>query len=222
MAEVPYWKRRRLGARVLRIMERRASQAPALKAYETSLVPLTNAFNQAYDACANAEARWRKELKEGKGAVAALLAQIRAWAPVLQGSIEGFKASDFGDHPAVPDDVIFDGEQLLDMAMDAKDASGQPLAFAAELQSALEPALKAAIKEWKETEEADKQYQSLLATTRETGDAFNAQLILFRRTFAAIFGRSDKDFQRLRAERVAESDDDDDVMNTPPAGPPTP
>lgn len=223
MADVPYWKRRRLAPRVLRVLERRAGDSPAVKAFEAKLVPLAENFINAYDDNAKYDVTWRREMKEGRGAVAALVKELRAWAPVAESAIENLKAAEYGDNPAVPDDVIADGEQLLDAVLDAKDAAGQPLGFAADLQAALEPVLKAAIKEWDEAEKADKHYQTGLAKVRETGDAFNAQLILFRRTFAAVFGRNDKDYQKLRAEKAGASDsDDDDAAPVAPKAPEPP
>lgn len=223
MSDVPFWKRRRLASRANRILERRSAEAPALKAFEITLKPKCLSFIAAYDSGAKSEFKWRNEMKEGRGAVALLLQQIRTWNPILQGIVPGFDGKSIGDRCDVPDDILNDGETLLGVAMDYKDGSGQALPFLAEIQNTLGPAIDAAAKEWAEAEAADKEYQNSLALVRSTGDEFQAQLVLFRRAFAAIFGRSDKDYQKLRVERAGTPDEDDDASGgaTPPA-PPSP
>ena len=52
---------------------------------------------------------------------------------------------------------------------------------------------------------------------RDTAEAFNTELKAFRRTLGNVVGRSDKDYQKLRADRAAMADEDDD-----PAAPPVP
>lgn len=217
MSDVPSWKLRRLASRSLRVLERRGQEASALKAFELSLKPKAEAFISAYDTGAKIVFSWRKEMDEGKNAAALLLQQIRTWNPVLQGVVPGFDPKGIGDSPDVPDDILADGETLLGVAMDHKDEQGNALPFLAEIQNSLGSALSAAEKEWSEAEAADKSYQEALALIRNTGDAFQAQLVLFRRVFAAVFGRSDKDYQKLRAERASTADKDDDVPADAPA-----
>jgi hypothetical protein len=76
--------------------------------------------------------------------------------------------------------------------------------------------MAAASKEWSEADAADKQYQDLLARVRSTAEGFDRDLQAFRRTLMTDAGRSDKDFQKLRAERAQVPDEEDDP-NAPPA-----
>lgn len=210
MADVPNWKRRRLAARALRVQARRAPSSPPIKAFGATLVPKAQAFIDAYDKAAKHETTWKREMNEGRGAIAKLLVQIRSWLPVIHGDVPTLNTSTFGDNPDVPDDVIADAERLLGEATDAKTDLGEPLPYLPEIQTSLGVALEEARKDWKEAEASDSSYQLLQATARATGDAFDAELTRFRRTLAAVAGRQDKDYQKLRAARVSHPDEDDD------------
>ena len=76
MATTPAWKLRRLAPRAKRVQARRSADAPVLAAYTTTLPPKADAFVAAYDAAAKYENTWRREMREGKGAVAARAQQI--------------------------------------------------------------------------------------------------------------------------------------------------
>jgi hypothetical protein len=215
MASVAFRKLRRLAPRAKRVLVRRSGEDAAIAAYVPTLTLKADAYMAAYDAGAKYEATWRREMKEGRGAIAALLKTVRAWTPLVVRDVKGVDASGFGDQPDVPDDVLSDAERLLSVISEA----GSSLAFYEPANAALDRAYQAAVKEWHEAETADSKYQLLLKEVRETGGAFDGELQLFRRTFGSIVGRSDKDFQKLRAERAAVADEEDDA-SAPPAAPP--
>jgi hypothetical protein len=79
--------------------------------------------------------------------------------------------------------------------------------------------LAKANKEWPEAEAADRKYQALLQAVRLSGDEFEAELIALRRTLAAHAGRSEKDYRKLRTEKAATEDPEDDpnAPKPPPA-----
>jgi hypothetical protein len=217
MANMTLWKLRRLASRAVRVVDRRATDSPALAAFAPRLKPTANAFIAAYDKARTYEAAWRNEMTQGKSAVAELLKCMRSWLPLLQRDIPGFDSASFGDRPTVPDDVLEDAGRMHDMVHDAVDAGGQPLAYRDALLADLEPKKQRAPKEWAEVEAADKQLQALLASVRAAADTFNKELIAFRNTLAAVVGRRDKDYQKLRTDKAHRPDEDDD-----PAGPPPP
>jgi len=216
MASTPAWKLRRLASRAKRVQARRSADAPVIAAFAGTLPPKSNAYMAAYDAAAKYENKWRKELGEGKGAVAALLTAIRSWLPFLTRDVAGFDGSEFGDQPGVPDDVIADGERLASEFEEATGADGLPLAYKDAAIGALTLALVAANKEWSEAEGADATYQKLLKDSRAAGAVFDAELQTFRRSLSAAIGRNDKDYQKLRVERASHKDEDDDA-GAPPA-----
>ncbi|MCC6521363.1 MAG: hypothetical protein IT373_01755 [Polyangiaceae bacterium] len=227
MPSTPLWKLRRLAPRARRVAERRASESPALAAFAPSLIGKVGAFVAAYDAFGKYDAPWRKEMSEGHGAAATLVKTMRAWLPALIRDVPGFRGGDYGDQPEVPDDVIGDGERLLEVLAAATTQSGDPVAYRDSALAHVEPAVQRAQKEWQEAEAADRTYQSMAATTRDTAAAFQEELILFRRTLMSVAGRSDKDYQKLRAGKATATDDEDDP-NAPPVpapvepGPPPP
>jgi hypothetical protein len=213
MASVAYRKLRRLAPRAKRVLARRGGEDPAIAAYGATLGPKADAYIAAYDAGARYEATWKKEMKEGRGAIQGLLKTVRAWVPLVMRDVKGFDGNGFADQPDVPDDVLSDAERLLSVIGEA----GSSLNFFEPSQTAIEQSLQAAIKEWHEAEVADSSYQQLLAKVREAGATFDSELQLFRRTFGSIVGRSDKDFQKLRAERAATADEEDEPSAPPPA-----
>ncbi|MDC3962457.1 hypothetical protein [Polyangium jinanense] len=217
MATTPAWKLRRLATRAKRVQARRASESPVIAAYATTLPGKATAFIAAYDAAAKYENTWRREMREGKGAVAALLRRIQSWLPLLVRDVPEFDASTFGDKPDVPDDVIEDGGRLAEVLEESTTADGKPLTYKVDALKELIPSLEAANKEWSEAEAADTTYQKLLKESRATAVVFDKELQTFRRSLAHAVGRNDKDFQKLRVERASQKDDDDD-----PAAPATP
>jgi hypothetical protein len=125
------------------------------------------------------------------------------------------------DQPQVPDDVIKDAVLVLDIVDDAKGSDGKPLPYAEAFSNAITPVLTVAQKEWGEAEAADSTYQQLLKDVRAHGAAFDTELVAFRRSLGHVVGRSDKDYQKLRAARAAHADDEDDT-DAPPASMPVP
>jgi hypothetical protein len=221
MASTSAWKLRRLAPRAKRVQARRSADSTVLAAYSTTLPTKADAFIAAYDAAAKYENNWRREMKEGKGAVAILVSAIRSWLPLLARDIPQFDATTFADKPDVPDDIIEDAQRLLDILDEAQDAQNNPLAYANDAKSALNGALVAANKEWTEAEAADSHYQKLLADTRATASVFDLELQTFRRSLAHIAGRNDKDFQKLRAEKAAQNDDEDEPIDASAPAPGT-
>lgn len=220
MASCPLWKLRRLAPRVKRVLERRKGDSPALAAHEATLGPAVTAFIKDYDAASIYEPVWRRESAERASALVTLRQAIQAWVPLVQRDVVGFDGQDLVSS-RVPDDVIEGGNRLYDIVTDYRDAAGQPLAYQAACLSALDQALKAATKEIAEAEVADVTYQGLQAAVRASAATFDQGLIAFRRTLGAVVGRSDRDYQKLRAERAQVADAEDDAT-APPASTPIP
>jgi hypothetical protein len=215
MPSTSLWKLRRLAPRAIRIQARRAPESAAIRAYEATLPPRAGDFITAFDAARGYEPSWKREMGEGRGAIGALHAASRAWLPLMARDIEGFRTSDYAADGQVPDDVLGDAERLSNLLNDYVTPAGEPLPYRDHALAAL--TATDAQREWAEAEAADSIYQQLLARVRTTADAFDADLQPFRRTLFAVFGSSDKDYQKLRAKRAAAADVDDD-----PAAPPAP
>lgn len=216
---VPQRTLRRLAPRFIRVLNRRAAASPALASFAKTGVPKAEAFIKTYDKCQIYAADWKKEMAEGRGAVVSLVAEVRSWLPQVKRDVPGFDSSTFVDRPEVPDDVLEDAERLLSTIQEYRDAQGQPLPYQTEAAEGLTRALQAATKEWTEAEAADSDYQRLLASVRELAAVMQSELVALRRTLTVVVGRSDKDYQKLRVERGAFADEDDDP-NAPPPSPP--
>ncbi len=213
----PQWKLRRLAPRAVRILKRRAGASPAVGAHMATVGPQAETYTAAYDRAVKYATTWKKEMEEGRTAVAALLKQIQAWVPLLLRDVPGFDGSVYGDKPGVPDDVLEDGERLLSVIDEARTAKGEQLSYRQQALAVLDPLVKAAVKEWGEAEAADKEYQSVMASLRTQADELQRSLVSLRHTLLIEVGRKDKDYQKLRAERAGYPDEDDD-----PAAPPAP
>jgi hypothetical protein len=222
MSSTSAWKLRRLAPRAKRVQARRAGDAPVLAVFAQTLPVKADAFIIAYDAAAKYVNAWRREMKEGKGAVAKLVSDIRSWLPLLARDIPEFDPSSFADKPGVPDDVFEDGNRLLEIVAESTNAQGKPVDYAAAATTAITDSLAAANKEWSEAEAADSKYQELLRNVRATGAVFDLELQTFRRSLSNVAGRNDKDFQKLRAERASHNDDEDDPDAPAPPAPVTP
>ena len=219
MPSSPLWKLRRLAPRAKRIQGRRSDESPVIAAYSHTLPPKADAFVAAYDEAAKHDNTWRREMNEGKGAVAQLLAHIKSWLPLLERDVPQFQVATFGDKPDIPDDVIEDGARMLEILGESTDAQGNGLPYARTAADELNSALALANREWAEAEAADSTHQKLLERVRATAAVFDTDLQAFRRTLGHVVGRNDKDYQRLRAERVLHTDQEEEGDMPPPVKP---
>jgi hypothetical protein len=144
------------------------------------------------------------------------------WAPLLKRDVPGFDGATFGDQPQVPDDVIEDGERMSEVIDEFRDSKGEPLSYQKPALDRFGPLLQAAAKEWAEAEAVDWKYQQLLAQVRKLADALQTELVAFSRSLLSVVGRSDKDYQKLRAERAGWPDEDDDANAPSPPKPVVP
>jgi hypothetical protein len=209
MARAPLWKLRRLAPRAKRIIERRKGDAPVIAAYEHTVTPAADSYMAAYDRATQMRGSWKLEAQERQEAVAALGVSLQCWAPLVIRDVKTFDSSAFRQ-TSVPDDVIHDAEYIVALVLEHTTRTGAPLPYQEALIVEMNNSLVAARKEHTEAEAADKDYQQCLADVRDKAQALHTELATFRRTLAALLGRSDKDYQKLRLERASSRDEDDD------------
>jgi hypothetical protein len=219
MPSMTYWKLRRLGPRAVRVFQRRQAALPAIAAYEGTLLPKEQGFALYYDEIAHYRAPWQDDMAHGKGAVGRLLAVLRGWLPLVQRDVPSFDSSELAYEPDVPDDVLEDAARLHDIVFDHRDAAGQPLPYQQSCLAVIDRVLMEAQREWAGAEATDQRYGDLLARVRAAGEQLDLDLQAFRRTVASHVGRSDKDFQKLRAEHAQDIDEDDDLAAPGPTTP---
>lgn len=204
------WMLRRLAPRALRVMKRRAASLPVVAAHMAQLGPQAEAYVAAYERAVKYAVAMRREMGEGRTAVTALQTQMQAWVPLLLRDVPGFDGRLYGDKPAVPDDVLEDGERLLSVIDEGRTAKGEALPYRRQALEAVGPALGAAIKEWAAAEAADREYQKVYSDMRALADGLQRELVILRLTLLAEGGCKDKDYQKLRAERAGYPDEEDD------------
>ncbi|HWN71424.1 MAG TPA: hypothetical protein VNM90_27485 [Haliangium sp.] len=209
MARVPLWKLRRLAPRAKRVIERRRADAPVIAAYEHTVIPAAEQYMAAYDRATQMRGSWKLEGQERQKAVAALAVALQCWSPLVIRDVESFDGSAFRQ-TSVPDDLIHDAQYIVDLVVEHAARADAPLRYQEALTLEMNERLRAARKEHTEAETADKDYQQCLADVRAKAQALQTELTTFRRTLAALLGRSDKDYQKLRLERASHRDEDDD------------
>jgi hypothetical protein len=147
--------------------------------------------------------------------VARLAVALQCWSPLVIRDVKSFDSSAFLQ-TSVPDDVIHDAEYIVALVLEHVARTGAALAYQEPLIIEMNDKLNAGRKEHAEAEAADKAYQQCVANLRREAEAFQTELTTFRRTLAALLGRSDKDYQKLRVERASHQDEDDDPNAPPP------
>lgn len=211
MPAISTWKLRRLSSRALRVFERRKATEPAIAAFEPTLLPVADAFMEAYDKARAHRMSRAQAMGTGKGAIGELLRKMRAWTGLLARDVTAFQRGEYGDSPKVPDDVIHDAQNLVRVVRNRAD-EGAPLSYQDGLIADLEPAIAAAQAEWGTAGTSSSTQSELLEEARKAADAFNTELIAFRRVLRALIGSSHPDYQKLRSARVTSPDADDDEV----------
>lgn len=207
------WKARRLASRSLKVHTRHSDKA-SIAAYAGSLVPKANAFITAYDTGSRYEATWKRDMQEGRGAMAALLGLINEWKPHVVRERPGFDVTTIADRPTVPEDLIEDGVKL------AEQLEAVPQPWAADAAAGLRAKATDAERETDEAAAADATYKEQLTLIRATKVEFEAELSRFRDSLKAALGTtSHPDYQKLRDDRAGVRDEDDDPNGPQPSPP---
>lgn len=207
----PNWKLRRLAPRAKRVQARRSRDAQAIAAYASTLPGKADAFIKAYDAIVKYESTWRRLLREGHRAVVRLEEVIHAWLPRLGRDLPGLDTAAFASDPDTRDNLLGHSDRLVTFIEDHRDRRGAALPYKDVALVELQSALALAHRRSTEAEIADARYQEFLRDMRLTYTAFDTELKAFRRSLCTAFGRSDKDFQKLRMEHATDPDEEDDV-----------
>lgn len=151
-------------------MQARHAAKPSIAAYAGSLIPKADAFIEAYDIASKYESTWRREMAEGKGAMAALLRAINEWKPHVARERPGFDITTIGDRPTVPEDLISDGIALAD------ELATVPQPWAADSSAGLRTLATDAERETDEAAAADATHNEQLERVRTTKIEFEAEL----------------------------------------------
>jgi hypothetical protein len=192
------------------VFARHKDKEPGLATFEKPAVESARSFITMHDMVTRAAAERLQEHGNGKTKIDELLKKERIWAAKLSIDIPGLNPADFGDNPDVPDDVLSDGDKLIEIGTNHRDLNGEPLPYAELLVQDLGAAIEEAKTEWDEAEGVQGGYRTLRAQCREAAAAFEKGLIAFRRALKAVIGRAHPDFQKLRVERARTRDVDDD------------
>ena len=174
-------------------------------------------------AFAKHQVTWRRETAEGRGAMALLEKEVEAWKPHVARERPGFDLTTIADRPTVPEDLVQDAVALaeeLEEVRVAADGATPPWATGA--ATTIRGLAADAERETDQAAAADAIHNEQLTDVRAKKAAFDAELSLFRNTLRAVLGRSHPDFQKLRANKAAAPDPEDDPSAPAPSDPVTP
>jgi hypothetical protein len=193
------------------VFDRHKEAEPAFAAFEPTLVPAAEGFNEAYDEAETHTVSRAVAMGTGRTASDTLYRKMQGWVGLLAKDVPGFDVTTFTETRNVPDDVIRAAQQVMRVA-DRAVADGVELPYAEALRSDLEPAIAAAQAEWGDAGTSRADEAKLLKAVRDAASTLQAELIAFRRTLRAHLGTSHPDYQKLRASKVATPDEDDDEV----------
>jgi hypothetical protein len=206
---VPQYVLRRLAQRALRVLERHGATHEVLAAIEESFRLVAEAFIKAYDQARTSKPHKALELRQGRVATKVLHTTLRSWLGWLARDFDDFDGSAFSSEPSTPDDVIADGERMVDFVARHEATTGEKLPYADKLIAEVSQALGAARKEWTEAQDAMVAHQELQAQVRALAGELQQNLVALRRTLRTVLGTSHKDYQKLRLAKTSHLDEED-------------
>lgn len=209
-------KKRRIAGRALKVLGRHRA-LPSIGAHSGTLTPAATAYVDAYDDATRYKATWKREMEEGRGSLAALLAEINRWKPLVRQHNPSMDLSLIGDKPDVPEDLLEDAAILADAVDAIRGPDGTVPDWTAGARAVLLAKIATADRETDEAAAADDRWTRLQRAVQEAGAKLDAVLPNFRESVRMELKRSHRDFQKLRADRASEPDEDDETPPTPPA-----
>jgi hypothetical protein len=203
----------RLAPRSIAVLELHKDKEPAIAIFEETLPPAANLVIELSAALRTYASTKDIEHTEGKTSVSSLMRKTRAWACIVDKWLGSPPLKQLGSRPEVPEDVIHDAVDLLGV-VERRIGEGMPEpSFFVVMKADLEPAIEAARVESKQAASTHTAYQELQAQLRRACEAFNDELVAFRRTLAALLGTNHRDYQRLRASRISRDDEEDAISD---------
>jgi hypothetical protein len=200
-----------------------AARALRIAAYAQTIGGSAQTFREVYDRALARQGTQGVRSAAAREKVKTLRKKLRGWVSMLASEVD-FDATQYGDNPNVPDDVMNDVDQFLIFVAELEDERGEPFGFSEALRTDLEPALAEARASMGEVGTGAAGRSSLTEELRDSAQAFTRDLVSFRRALAAHLGRSHADYQKLRTAKAQTPDADDDQIadDMPPADEPTP
>jgi len=206
---VPQHALRRLAPRALRVLERHGPKHEVLLSIEESFRIIALAYIKAYDEVRTSKPHTALELRQGRVATRRLLVVNRSWLGWLARDFDDFDGSAFSSDTSTPDDVIADGERIVDFVARHEALTGEALPYGAKLIEDVSQALGEARKEWTEAQDAMAEHQEKQAEVRRLASELQQNLVALRRTLRTVLGTSHRDYQKLRLAKTSHLDEED-------------
>ena len=189
---------RSIAGRAVRVVERQKALDVGVAAVAATLVPAAEAFMEAYDAVTQVQASQRREMKEGRSALVALVKRVRACVAMAHAAGLDFDSRELTGNVDAPDRLLSDANRVVALFTAAASASPQ---FQPVLEALQSDTVKAS-EEWAHAQAERVDQQSRQAQAREYALAFQREVVALRRVLRTLVGTSHLDYQALRNARV--------------------
>ena len=219
------WKLRRLAPRALSVLERHR-ELSTLQHFEQTLPVTVAKFVELYDSGRVLVASRRTV--SGLPALETLRARILSWSGPVARDIPGMDVKALANQRVTAvDDVVSNGERLLELARSHAASGKGELPYLAQLEQSMTAAIADVRTQWEQFQAQMAKEQATLAEARLAAQALHRELIAFRRALRGELGASHRDYRQLligRQQDDAENDTQivDDAQASPTASLSTP
>jgi len=206
---------RLLAERTLRLLDAYKDAHAPLAAVAPIVIPLAQAYMDAYDRHINFKPVRRERVDGGRSKVRELHGLMRSWSFTLQTLVPGFTANSLKGTLSVPDSVLHDAKRLLETLRD----QSEPLPSGTALPTQLAELHAAATMEWTNAQRALAEHGELETAVATAKDKLYAPFMNFRATLGRFLGLTHRDYQQLRVSTGRRGNQDDEEMRQPPEQP---
>lgn len=207
-----------LAERTIRLLDVYKGQHPPLADLDTVLMPVTQAFIEAYDAHHNFASQRREQLATGRTKIEELHKLIRSWSSTVQTLVPGFTEDTLRGSTRMPDTVLSDAKRLIALLADNIDRMPSGPALLRQVTELHETATR----EWNSAQRILAEHAQLSNQIAVAREAFYAPFMGFRTTLGRLLGRSHRDCFQLRLDtsrKVIETPSTQDTRDAHQDGP---
>jgi hypothetical protein len=186
-------KLRLFAVRAVRALEKHKQAHPVIQAYESTLVPASTRFCEAFDAFSNFTPVRVERMESRHDKATQLHKLMRTWSGVLAEAIASYDANKLFGAPNNPDPLLDDARRLLTLVAEQGDRLVNRDVFTRELTELL----AAASEERESSLRVRTQHEQMEAIATQHHVAFERVFKRFHGTLGVVLGKGHLDYQEL-------------------------